>query len=131
MITGDLQFGMPWEAYKQVSIIPTMGKRRLPQSGVHGGPPIKARVNYGRWIVDCECNGAEFAFEGGIFMCQSCFNAGHQHKYRRLIFPKNRKDVEMALLHRPEPNRNWYPGETVAKLKAENKAHKAELLEVS
>ena len=130
MITGNIQFGMPWEAYKLTRIIPAMGKRLLPQNGISDADPVKARVNHGRWIVDCECKGAEFAFEEGLFMCQSCFNANRKHQYRRLIFPKNRKGIEMELIQRPEPNRNWYPGETITKLKAENAEHKAELLEV-
>lgn len=131
MITGNLYFGMPWEAYKTLTIIPMMAKRLLPQSGISDALPLKARVNYGRWIVDCECNGASFAFDEGIFMCATCCNGQHKHQYRRFVFPKNRKDIEVILLQRPEPNRNWYPGETIAKLKAENEAHKAELLEMS
>ncbi len=131
MITGNLYFGMPWEAYKQAAIIPQMAKKLLPQTGIDDNPPVLARVNHGRWVVDCECNGAVLAFDEGLFMCGSCFNAGHKHKYRRHIFPKARKAIELALLQRPELNRNWYPGETVTKLKAENEAHKAELLEVS
>ena len=131
MITGNLQFGMPWEAYKLTVIVPTMGKRLLPQGGISDAESVKARVNHGRWIVDCECRGAEFAFDEGLFMCQSCYNAGHKHQYRRLVFPKNRKGIEMELIQRPEPNRNWYPGESIAKLRAENEEHKAELLEVN
>lgn len=128
MITGNLYFGMPWEAYKTLKVIPAMAKRLLPQGGISDAPPVKARVNYGRWIVDCECGSASFAFDEGIFMCKSCCNAGHKHQYRRLIFPRTRKAIEMILLQRPEPNRNWYPGETLAKLKAENEIHKEELL---
>ena len=128
MITGNLEFGMPWEAYRRLRVIPAMAKRLLPQSGVLNGPPLKARVNVGRWVVDCECNGAELAFDEGVFMCQSCFNAKHGHKYRQVIFPKNRPAIERVLLQRPEPNRNWRPGETVGQLTAENDAHKEELL---
>ena len=131
MITGNLYFGMPWEVYKLTRIIPAMGKRLLPQGGISDTVPIKARVNLGRWIVDCECNSASFAFDEGIFMCMTCCNAKQKHQYRRLIFPKNRKAIEMELIQRPEPNRNWYPGESISKLKAENVEHKAELLEVN
>ena len=128
MITGNLNFGMPWEAYKLSAIIPAMAKRLLPQTGIDEGPPVKARVNHGRWVVDCECNSAELAFEEGLFMCQSCYNAGHKHQYRRSVFPNNRMDIEKALLQRPQCNRNWWHGESVATLKAENVAHKEELL---
>lgn len=131
MITGNLYFSMPWEAYKTLKVIPAMAKRLLPQGGISDAPPVKARVNHGRWIIDCECGGAVFAFDERIFMCISCCNARHKHQYRRLIFPRTRKAIEMILLQRPEPNRNWYPGETLTKLKAENEEHKAELLEVN
>ncbi len=131
MKTGNLHFGMSWEAYRLSVLVPAMGKRLLPQSGVNDVAPVKARVNHGRWIVDCECKGAEFAFNEGLFICQSCYNAGHKHQYRRLIFPKARKAIEMVLIQRPEPNRNWSPGEPVAKLYAENTAHKTELLGVN
>ena len=64
-------------------------------------------------------------------MCATCCNAGYKHQYRRVVFPRSRKAIEMELIQRPETNRNWYPGETVTKLKAENEVHKAELLEVN
>ena len=131
MITGNLHFGMPWEAYKQSSIIPLMAKKLLPQSNISDSPPVLARVNHGRWVIDCECNGAVLAFDEGIFMCGSCFNAGHKHQYRRHVFPRSRKTIELALLQRPEINRNWYHNESVSKLKVDNEAHKAELLGVN
>lgn len=128
MITGNLHFGMPWEAYHLHTVIPAMDQKLLPQRGVDRGAPLQARINHGRWVVDCECNGAEFAFESGIFMCQSCHNLIHGHQYRTYIFPKNRKAIEAALLQRPTNRRNWQPGEPVAQLKAENEAHKEELV---
>ena len=128
MITGDLNFGMPWAAFKKLKVEPTMAKRLLPQGGIDESPPLKARINHGRWLVDCECGGAELAFEAGIFMCLSCYNATHKHQYRRFVFPKSRHAIETALLQRVEINRNWFPGESLTKLKAENEAHKEELL---
>ena len=128
MITGNLHYGMPWPAFVIAKIKPAMTKRLLPEGGIDTGPPVKARVNHGRWVWDCECNSAELAFDEGLGMCQNCYNAGLKHKYRNIIFPKGRKQIEEALLQRPEPNRNWYFGEPVAKLKDENKQHEAELL---
>jgi len=128
MITGNLNYGMPWPAFERLQVIPAMAKRLIKYAGLSNGPPLMARINHGRWVVDCECNGAELAFDEGIFMCQSCYNAGTRHQTRLVVFPKNRQAIETALLQRPEPNRNWYPGETVTKLLAENKAHKEELL---
>lgn len=122
MITANLQHG-PLTAYKLNVIIPMMGKRGLVPQGLDDGPPLKARVNHGRWIVDCECAGAELAFEEGVFMCLSCFNLEHGHKYRLVVFPKNRKAIELLLMGRPVVNRNWELGESLALLKADNKLH--------
>ena len=128
MITVNLKLGMPWEAYRQLTIIPAMAKRLLPQGGMADAAPLKARVNHGRWLVDCECSGAEIAFDECVFMCQSCWNAQHKHQYRPVLFPQGRQAIEQTLLQRPVPNRNWEPGDTLTQLKAENEAHKEELL---
>lgn len=95
---------------------------------VSDSEPLKAYVNHGRWIVKCECGGAEKAWEEGLFMCLSCWNSGHKHQYRRVVFPKERARIEELLIKRPLINRNWSPGETLAQLKKENKEHKGELL---
>jgi len=91
-------------------------------------PPLKARINHGRWVVDCECKGAELAWDEGLFMCQSCWNDGHGNQLRRVEYPRNHSKIEAILLVRPIDNRNWYLGESLAKLEAENKAHKEELV---
>ena len=119
MITANLYHG-PLELYKQTTIIPMMARLGLVAQGIDDGPPLKARVNHGRWIVDCECNGAEFAWDEGFFMCQSCFNVGHGLKYRKSVFPKSRQKIELLLIGRPIVNRNWFPGESLAQLRAEN-----------
>ncbi len=122
MITGNLQHG-PLGVYKLTIIIPMMGKRQLVPQGVADVAPLKARVNHGRWVVDCECAGAELAWDEGVFMCLSCFNLEHGHKYRPVVFPKNRRAIELELMRRPVANRNWDIGETVAYLKADYAAH--------
>ena len=131
MITANTFFKSSWEAYRLMVIMPSMVGHGLLQTAYDKvSPPLQAYVNHGRWAVKCECGGAEKAWEEGWFMCQSCFNAGHKHQYRRSIFPKERLKIENLLEVRPLPNRNWYPGETLFQLQAENKEHKAELLEV-
>tara|TARA_Y100000310_G_scaffold268882_1_gene281765 strand:- start:117 stop:500 length:384 start_codon:yes stop_codon:yes gene_type:complete len=122
MITANLQHG-PLEAYKLNVIIPMMGKRGLVPQGMADVKPLQARVNHGRWVADCECAGAELANEEGQFMCLSCFNLELGHKYRPVIFPKNRQSIEVELMRRPVPNRNWNPGESLAFLKADYEAH--------
>ena len=89
---------------------------------------LKAYVNHGRWIVKCECGGAEKAWEEELFMCLSCCNSNHKHQYRKVIFPKERAKIEELLIKRPLINRNWILGESMAKLRQENKEHKEELL---
>lgn len=134
MITANQFFKVSWEVYRLMVIVPAMegyGLLQIAQvRSEDGSPPMRAYVNHGRWIVKCECRGAEKAWEEGVFMCQSCFNAGHQHRFRQSVFPPQRMAIEKLLARRPIPNRNWFPWETVAQLQAENKEHKDELLEV-
>ena len=133
MITANLWFGIPFEAYRLSRYIPDMGKRLIRETkpedgGVDNDRPVQARVNWGKWIWDCECGGAEFAWDEGLGMCQECYNGKSRHRYRPIIFPKNRAAIEKILLARPLENRNWSPGETLAALRAENEEHKAELI---
>jgi len=88
--------------------------------------PLMARVEHGRWIVDCpDCKGAGFAWEDErLFMCQSCWNAAVGGAWRPITFPAEREAIEAVLLARPlHTNRNWFPHETVDDLRAENVAH--------
>lgn len=118
-----------WETYRLAVLIPEMGKKLIiPQGYDEKSEPLKAYVNQGRWTVKCECNDAEFAWDEGWFMCRSCFNGNHKHKYRKAVFPKDRKQIEKLLEIRPLQNRNWRDGETLAQLRAENKEHKGGLL---
>lgn len=133
MITANLFFNKTptWDSYRVLVLLPAMAKRLIPEQGYdEKSLPLKAYVNHGRWIVKCECGGGEKAWEEGWVMCQSCFNATLGHRYRRVIFPKPRSRIEQLLTVRPEPNRNWRPGETLADLERENSEHRAELLEV-
>jgi hypothetical protein len=59
------------------------------------------------------------------------------HKYRRLVFPKQRQEIEELLAVRPLANRNWNcprdkirlgRDETLDELQRENEEHAAELL---
>ncbi len=130
MITANAYFGISWGEFRAARIIPIMAKYGLKDTGIDDSSPLKAYVNHGHWLVKCECGGCEFAWEEGIFMCRSCWNAGHAHKFRMSIFPDERKEIEALLLRRPIPNRNWFAHETVAELEAENMIHADKLLEV-
>lgn len=106
---------------------------------------LKARLNHGRWIVDCpNCNGAEFAVPGQDFVCMSewvpkamgdavgveavYLKAREMAKRAKQVyavaFPDSVSEIERVLSARPAENRNWTPGESVDDLKQENRAHK-------
>lgn len=86
----------------------------LPEGGYTTLGEVEARVNHGRWLVDCPaCKGAELASEDG-FICCSC-GAGRY----TVVWPDNRADIETVLDSRPVANRNWHLGETVDDLLAE------------
>ena len=44
-------------------------------------------------------------------------------KVWQVVFPQQRAAIEQALRPRLEQNMNWYPGDSLALLKADNKAH--------
>ena len=72
-----------------------------------------ARVNHGRWIVDCPrqplCPGAERARFNISFTCSLC-DLGPLW----VVFPPDQPEIEAELMKRPNAaNRNWRPGETV------------------
>lgn len=87
--------------------------------------PVPAEVNAGRWIARCECGGAEYVdLTTLLFMCCSCWNAGHGHQWRTVELPPDPPAVEAALVARPDArNRNWRRPETVDDLLAENATH--------
>lgn len=87
---------------------------------------LVARVNHGRWIVDCPedgCNGAELPFADGFFLCGSCIAERRPLRLFRVDFGQERQAVEAALERRPKNARNWLPGEPVEHLMLENQAH--------
>jgi hypothetical protein len=107
--------------------------------------PVVARVERGRWIADCECGGAEWVAESVPFFCFSCGNASVNGDGRLVIFPTNRREVEVALLERGVVNnpqlsqinnalnakpmvqncgRDWHPEKTVDDLRSAHKLAK-------
>lgn len=129
LVTGNSWFRESWAEHAAGFLGRFRQKFRYPETGVDGtGEPLPAFVNQGNWLVRCECGGAEYAFEEGLFFCCSCKNSTHGHKYRRSVFPKERAKIEALLAVRPLLNRNWEPGETVEDLERENEEHAGELL---
>ena len=96
---------------------------RLLKLPVSAKPPIEARIEHARFIVDCPCcNSAEFAFEANLFFCSLCKNSDINGDVRKVKMPsaKDRKDIEDILGKRSIKNRHWRPGETLDSLKIEN-----------
>ena len=83
---------------------------------------LDARVDWGRWIVDCPyCHGAMAAFDTdpSYFFCRKCKNNG-TYKPIKVEFPQERSEVEVLLGNRPKANQNWRRGETLEFLEREN-----------
>lgn len=97
--------------------------QRIIRAGLRGEMlgEVAARVNHGRWIVDCPtegCVGAELASEVRPFVCISCTAGPYV-----IVWPDERAEIEALLEPRPTEAQNWEPGETVEFLQAENDEH--------
>lgn len=107
--------------------------------------PVLARIDFGRWIADCGCGGAEYVDpDEKIFYCQNCGNVDYKGAARAVIFPENRSEIENTVLERAVDNRigtdaitktlrvrlldgiprSWDPGETVEDLKRQHRIAK-------
>lgn len=72
--------------------------------------PYVAYANDGDWVADCPdgCGGAEVVEPGWPAMCCRCCNAGIGHRWRPVVWPKEKAAIEAALDARPaDRNRNW------------------------
>ena len=98
-------------------------RKRWPRLRVHESlAPLAARVDHGRWVVDCECGAGNMTDPAwGAATCLAC---GAVH--RCVTFPDGemRLNVEHLLLARTETKtRNWRPGERELDLAIENVEH--------
>ena len=107
-----------------------------PLDSTHIRGTVRAYINEGRWIVECpsECGGAVIpSLKLRAFMCPNCANLENDGMWYRAIFPPDYRQIENALLRRPNRrgpmfphearNRNWIPGETLEDLQRENQEH--------
>ena len=88
---------------------------------------LNAEINHGRWIAKCDlCGGAEVVDpEDPFFLCLTCLNALLGGRVRRAWFPAGHKLFELVLLEREgAEDRNWEPGDSLDKLKRQNKDKK-------
>ena len=133
IITGNIFNNQvsEWEEYRLKTVVKMMVSNGIKtQAYDEKSPPMQAYINHGRWLVKCECGGAEKVWEEGWIMCCSCFNEKHGNKYRKTKFPKNRRQIEELLILRPMRNRNWMLGESIKQLKLENTMHREELYDL-
>lgn len=82
---------------------------------------LEARVEHGRWIVNCsDCRAGLFtAPEIPVACCAECGAV-----YRRIVFPDDAAAIANVLLARPlRENQGWLPSETLDDLKRENREH--------
>ena len=88
-----------------------------------------ARVNHGRWIVDCPATDCYAALRAtgdtALCDCRDESVCDHPEIPHDLVFlvewPADADEITRILDLRPtRPNRNWWPGETLEALKAEN-----------
>ena len=77
------------------------------------GNPVFARIDYGRWLADCECGGAEYVDpETPVFFCQACGNRSTSGRARPVIFPENREQIEAETMEKPAGGHQcWTRGE--------------------
>lgn len=87
-----------------------------------------ARVNHGRWIVDCPfCPSAALVTpDDPRFFCVECGNAAAHGRWAKVIFPDDVDAIEQTLEPRPAALQNWEPGEDVDALRVENDERLAE-----
>lgn len=80
---------------------------------------VAGYANHGRWVADCpSCNAAQVIDpDDPRFWCPFC-SLG----WRTITFAADHRSVDEVLSERAEPeNRNWWPHETVADLRTENR----------
>lgn len=87
----------------------------------------KAYLNWGRWVVDCECHSAmEINDMPEDVRCLEC------GCLIRIVYPENHKAICRILDKRPRVKMgsqmipyhyNWRPGDTLAAMQRENVQH--------
>ncbi len=90
-------------------------------------PKVKARLNHGRWIVDCPlgCNSASLVYPGKPYICGDHYprvfsddpgaaadEVARAYELKHVydvVFPGDKADIERALKSRPLDLQNWFP----------------------
>lgn len=87
------------------------------------GTPVRARIEWGRWCVqcpNCEQGYEDVSKTEKIFFCFCC---GWEKKIHPVEFPENLLEIENVLIKRSRlRNRNW-TDESLVELRRENIQH--------
>lgn len=134
---NDKAIELGYTSYREM-IIRLAERNGKPWHGEFSDSSVYARIDFSRWIADCECGGASYVdMADDFFYCSSCGNQAHDGKARHVIFPNegDRKKIEEELLKRKTKSRlglfgtdaamnatgiisrSWRPGESVETLK--------------
>ncbi len=90
---------------------------------------MNARLNHGRWVVNCSSDDCEAVLFADRAACECRDESVCEHPavpcgaLIEATFPPRRADIDRLLNSRSRPNRNWSPGEKLADLKRENLLH--------
>lgn len=112
--------GPSWKRRRLGSPLPAMPQGPLPK--------YAARINRGRWIVDCPiCNSALDVTPADVMAI--CLDCGTE--WFEVVFPTPamKQEIERLILKRPGDsiqgmiNSNWSPGESLDVVRAENAQH--------
>jgi hypothetical protein len=86
-----------------------------PLSVVADVEPAPVRVDWGRWIADCPCGGAEMVWLEGPHQiwCARCGNADLGGQWRPVVLPERVHEIMAELEALPRlSDRNWRPAES-------------------
>lgn len=127
-ITGQEHFGHGFETYVTIGLLGKLARRSNvqlpPLSEVSSASPVVAWLQEDRWVAvcpDCGQNAQLIWADAMLYLCTVCWNAAVGSTWRRVVFPKDRGEIEVIVGARPlAHNRNWTPGERVSALRAEN-----------
>lgn len=138
ILDGQARTGKTLAAfYGQVEILRQMARMGVamppPTVVAPDAPPAYAKVNpldpfeaVARWIARCpDCpGGSSYVWIDGphVMWCLACANQQIGHRWRPVVLPKERLEIERLLSLRPlSSQRAWVPGETLDDLLRDNR----------
>lgn len=115
---------------KHPALVAALKSDLAPTAGAPRGQAATAWICRGLWVANCpnrpSCGGTVAVTYGHPMLCPYCCNVDIEGWWRPIIWPPpdERGHIEELLSRRPFPEtRNWMPGETLERLRAENRAH--------